>query len=188
MLTFIQDDYERDDNYEDDDEDIGHTQSTRASDSVLASRKFVKAKRVSGSEQVRSSSNIFANLKSNPVVNNNTNVFANLKAPPVKTGASMSSQKSIQNKSKSEFQNKMQKLNHSFLSWIERQLDDHPVSNWAEGLSDYLKHSKKIVDEFAPAEDSDEDEEAILSDDRRMSSQSNSRMSISSVSSPVSSQ
>lgn len=38
----------------------------------------------------------------------------------------------------------MQKLNKSFLAWVDKQIVLHSVSNWTAGLQDYLKHAKKI--------------------------------------------
>lgn len=42
-------------------------------------------------------------------------------------------------------QSKMQKLNKSFMSWLDKQLVNHSVSNWTAGLEDYLKHADKIA-------------------------------------------
>lgn len=40
---------------------------------------------------------------------------------------------------------KMQKLNKAFMSWMEKQVVNHSVSNWTAGLQDYIKHAEKIT-------------------------------------------
>jgi hypothetical protein len=58
---------------------------------------------------------------------------------------------------------KIERLNNSFVSWLEKQSVAHPLSIWSGGLQDYLNYAKKISEE-APAP---------LSDATQSSNQSN---------------
>ena len=49
----------------------------------------------------------------------------------------------------SEPQSKIQKLNKSFMSWLDKQMINHSVSNWSAGLQDYVKYAAKISEEDA---------------------------------------
>lgn len=49
------------------------------------------------------------------------------------------------NESNTESNSKMQKLNKSFMSWLDKQMVNHSVSNWTAGLQDYIKHADKIA-------------------------------------------
>jgi hypothetical protein len=42
---------------------------------------------------------------------------------------------------------KIERLNQSFVSWLEKQSIAHPLSIWSGGLQDYLKYAKQISEE-----------------------------------------
>lgn len=49
---------------------------------------------------------------------------------------------------------KMEKLNKSFLSWMEQQIIDHPISIWKDGVGDYINYSESIRKKFKPKSNS----------------------------------
>jgi hypothetical protein len=46
----------------------------------------------------------------------------------------------MNNGSESEYKKKMKKLNQSILSWMEKQIVEHPISVWKDGIKDYIKY------------------------------------------------
>ncbi|KAH7298201.1 hypothetical protein KP509_25G032000 [Ceratopteris richardii] len=39
-------------------------------------------------------------------------------------------------------------LNNQFTSWVQRQLQEHPMELWQDGVQDYLRHASKINEDF----------------------------------------
>jgi hypothetical protein len=49
----------------------------------------------------------------------------------------------------SNYKKKMTKLNFSILSWMDRQIVEHPISIWKDGLKDYVRYATEISDKYS---------------------------------------
>jgi hypothetical protein len=49
----------------------------------------------------------------------------------------------------SNYKKKITKLNSSILSWMDRQIVEHPISIWKDGLKDYVRYATEISDRYS---------------------------------------
>lgn len=155
-------------------------QFARASSDVIAGRRIVKTRRSSAATAVATTMTPFSSTSTNPFANfdgvsgqksNSSNPFlgfSGLTSKPLESSAApISAQKAkdsiptekIDGTAKisdlsagDEAKKRICKLNKSFLAWMDRQIVEHPLSIWKDGLLDYIKYANEIVEKYgAPA-------------------------------------
>jgi hypothetical protein len=60
----------------------------------------------------------------------------------------------------SNYKKKMTKLNGSILSWMDRQIVEHPISIWKDGLKDYVRYATEISEKYGDEKISDQSSHA----------------------------
>ena len=170
-----------DDDDDEPDEDEPRNGFRMADEEVLRDRKIVKAVRRSGAssqqEPVASTAGVFgsafgasfaasAPAKPNPFAT--INLFAPASAPvavPVSVPAPAAAPilSTAHSSDESEYKKKMRKLNQSLLSWMDKQITEHPALVWKEGIQDYLKYCMSLAEKYPEGKSSDGNVSAMSS-------------------------
>lgn len=90
------------------------------------------------------STNVFGSIALSTPSNNGVPIGIK-KTPAAPSAAATSMSTATTPSGSGEPKSKMHKLNKSFISWLDKQMVNHSVSNWTAGLQDYIKHADKIA-------------------------------------------
>ncbi len=100
------------------------------------------------------SSNVFSINSTTITNNNNVGIMSNdqqKKSNSIDSKSILSnnnSNNSNDNNNESEYKKKIKKLNQSILSWMEKQIVDHPISVWKDGIKDYIKYCLNLGETY----------------------------------------